>query len=170
MQKIIKDGAIVADDWVRLSLNEDGTVSNVPQDGDVIVPLAAWLADAARWQARQGRTAVWLAPDDDPALLAATLGRLALVAVDFPAFADGRGYSIGRLLRERYNYRGELRALGDVGQDQLHYLWQVGFNAFEIKPTQNIELALQALARFSDRYQSTFREPEPLFRRRVTGG
>jgi len=170
MQKIIKDGAIVADEWVRLSLAEDGTVASVPQDGDVIVPLAAWLAEPQRWQSRVGRTAVWLAPNDDPAELAASLDRLPLVAVDFPAFADGRGYSIGRLLRERYNYAGELRALGDVGQDQLHYLWQVGFNAFEIKPSQNIELALQALARFSERYQSTFREPEPLFRRRVTGG
>jgi uncharacterized protein (DUF934 family) len=63
---------------------------------------------------------------------------LPLVAVDFPAFTDGRGYSLGRLLRERYSYAGELRALGDVWVDLLHYLWQVGFNAFEIKDGKDL--------------------------------
>lgn len=166
MQNIIKDGAVLAADaWQLVRPDAEGQLS-VPDAGDVIVPLAAWLAEPERWAARDGRVAVWLASDDEPAELAASLAKLELVAVDFPAFTDGRGYSVGRLLRERYGYQGELRAVGDVWQDHLHYLWQVGFDAFEIKDGKAVESALAALATFSERYQVTFREPQPLFKRR----
>lgn len=166
MQNIIKHGAVVSDDAWTLVRPEAEGVLNVPPSGDVIVPLAVWLAEPARWAAHQGRVAVWLNSDDEPAQLENHIANLPLIAVDFPAFTDGRGYSIGRLLRERYGYQGELRAVGDVWEDHIHYLWQVGFDAFEIKEGKGLEGALAALRTFSDRYQSTFREPAPLFRRR----
>ena len=168
MQSIIKDGQIVQDGWQILRADAEGQYPAVAPDVDVIVPLSQWLADKAGWLARPGKTAVWLAPADDPQRLAADLAALPLVAVDFPAFTDGRGYSLGRLLRERYSYAGELRALGDVWVDLLHYLWQVGFNAFEIKDGKAIDTALSGYDTFTERYQSTHREPVPLFRRRVT--
>jgi len=168
MRSIIKDGQITQDSWQVLRADEQGQYPQVAADVDVIVPLALWLADKSAWQGRVGKTAVWLAPDADPGLLAADLPDLPLVAVDFPAFTDGRGYSLGRLLRERYSYAGELRALGDVWVDLLHYLWQVGFNAFEIKDGKDTDGALAGYDTFTERYQSTHREPVPLFRRRVT--
>jgi len=103
---------------------------------------------------------------DDPGALAASLGRLKLVAVNFPKFGDGRGYSIARLLRERYGYRGELRAIGAVARDHLYYMAQCGFDAFELRAGEDPQEALAAFNDFSDGYQATVARPQPLFRRR----
>ena len=108
---------------------------------------------------------MWLAPADDPAALADDLASLALVAIDFPSFTDGRGYSSARLLRERLGYRGELRAVGDIQRDQLYYLSQVGFDAFAVAEERDVEAALAGLRDFSDGYQIT-QARTPWFRRR----
>ena len=103
---------------------------------------------------------------DDPAAIATDLGRLALVAVHFPSFTDGRGYSTARLLRERYGYAGELRAFGDVGRDQLYLLRQAGFDAFAFDAGRDADAALAGLGDFSDGYQATALRT-PWFRRRA---
>jgi uncharacterized protein (DUF934 family) len=103
---------------------------------------------------------------DDPGALAASLGRLKLVAVNFPKFGDGRGYSIARLLRERYGYRGELRAVGEVARDHLYYMAQCGFDAFELRAGEDPQEALDAFNDFSEAYQASVARPLPLFRRR----
>lgn len=110
-----------------------------------------------------------LEPHDEPAALAARLGTAARVEVNFPKFTDGRGYSIARLLRERYGYRGELRAVGDVQRDQLYYLWRVGFDAFLLREGEDPAAALAALGDFSEAYQASVERPLPLFRRRSAG-
>jgi len=167
MQRIIKDGRIVEDAWQVVRLAEGGELPDAGMAGACLIPLSLWRSSPA-WQSRGAeRTGVWLAPDDDPAWLAGQWERVSVVAVDFPAFTDGRGYSLGRLLRERHKYAGELRAIGDVWKDQLAFLWQVGFNAFEIKHGKPVEEALEALASFSGHYQSTWVQPEPLFRRGI---
>jgi uncharacterized protein (DUF934 family) len=107
-----------------------------------------------------------LEPGDDPAGVADRLAGAARVEVNFPAFADGRGYSIARLLRERYGYQGELRAVGDVLRDQIFYLSRVGFDAFLLREDQDAEEALAALHDFSEVYQASVERPQPLFRRR----
>ena len=107
-----------------------------------------------------------LEPHDDPAAVAARLGAAGRVDVNFPKFTDGRGYSIARLLRERYGYRGELRAVGDVQRDQLFYLSRVGFDAFLLREGEDPGAALAALADFSEAYQASVERPLPLFRRR----
>ncbi|KIA80704.1 DUF934 domain-containing protein [Chromobacterium amazonense] len=167
MPRYIKNGKAQIDAWTLLRADESGALPAAPADADVIVPLAAWLADPAGWQARPGRTGVWLAPDDEPARLAPYLASLAVIAVDFPVFTDGRGYSLARLLRERYDFAGELRAVGDVWQDLIHPLWQVGFDAFLIKDGKALN-EKDCYNTFSDGYQVTYRQPQPLFRRRVT--
>ena len=96
----------------------------------MIVPLAVWRSQRDALLDRAGGLGVWLDANDDPALIAGDLGHFAVIAVNFPQFTDGRGYSIGRLLRERYGWRGELRAVGDVLRDQLFYLTRCGFDAF----------------------------------------
>jgi uncharacterized protein (DUF934 family) len=163
MPRLIKDGAIVEDRW-RL-LREAASTAEVPLT-PAIVPLALWLAAGDTLKARAD-IGVWLKPSDDPQGLAADCPALPLIAVDFPQFTDGRGYSIGRLLRERYGFERELRAIGDVLRDQLYYLSQCGFNAFAVQEGRGLEDALEALGDFSDNYQATWRRPIPLFRRRA---
>ena len=109
-----------------------------------------------------------LGPADDPAAIAGALEGARVVAVSFPKFGDGRGFSIGRLLRERYGYKGELRAVGEGGaRDHLYSLAQCGFDAFELRDSEDANEALAAFADFSDNYQSTVARPQQLFRRRA---
>jgi uncharacterized protein (DUF934 family) len=163
MSAIIRAGRIVTDDpWTVVE-----STDALPDRGDVIVPLASWIAERDRLLARSGRVGVLLQPEDDPAALAGDLARPALVAVRFPHFTDGRGYSTARLLRERFGFGGELRAVGDVTRDQLFYLSRVGFDAFALRQGEDAEGALAALGDFSEAYQSSVERPQPLFRRRA---
>jgi uncharacterized protein (DUF934 family) len=108
-----------------------------------------------------------LEPADDPASVAGELGRAARVEVNFPKFGDGRGYSIARLLRERYGYRGELRAVGHITRDLLFFLESCGFDAFELREGEDPHEALAAFEDFSESYQASVARPLPLFRRRI---
>lgn len=172
MSDIIKHGAIHADEWtlVRLAEGEDAASVALPA-GRVIVPLAVWQArrEALLAQAEGGTLGVWLGGSDDPAALADDLPRLALIAVDFPKFADGRGYSIATLLRTRHAYTGELRAVGDVLRDQFFFLIRCGFDVLQPKEGKysraQLEAALASLRDFSEPYQGAVDRAEPLFRR-----
>jgi uncharacterized protein (DUF934 family) len=162
MPQLIRNGAVAADGFTLV--RAAAAAGELPA-GPVIVPLALWLAARDVLRAR-GDVGVWLAPAEDPALLADDAALLPVIAIDFPAFADGRGYSTARLLRERFGYRGELRAIGDIQRDQLYYLSQVGFDAFALLDGRDVQEALQALHDFSDGYQVTQRRT-PWFRRRA---
>ena len=114
---------------------------------------------------------VVLQPNDDLARLAGSLGgpgaQIHAIAVNFPKYGDGRGYSIARLLRERYGFEGELRAVGEVARDHLHAMAQCGFDAFQLREGEDAQAALAGLDDFSEAYQATAVQPEPLFRRRI---
>ena len=146
---------------------EKGSIGSPPPDGDLIVPLALWVSERDALLLRPGRIGVWLDTDAEPEVIAQDLARIALIAIRFSKFADGRGYSLARLLRERYAYRGELRAIGDVLRDQLYYLSRCGFDAFALRADQNVEQAVAALDDFSETYQASVERPDPLFRRRL---
>jgi len=165
MPRLIKDGAIIDDRWTLL--REASSVADVPRAQAAIVPLALWLQGREALRARAD-IGVWLKPSDDPEVIAGDCPALPLVAVDFPQFSDGRGYSLARLLRERHGFAGELRAIGDVLRDQIYYLAQCGFNAFAVRADRDIEDALRGFSDFSDNYQATWARPVPLFRRRAT--
>jgi len=152
MAQLIRHRAIVDDSWTLL--RAPAPIAELPDGVPIIVPLAAWQAQRAVLIAR-GEAGVWLAPDDDPAALADDIERLPLIAIEFPQFNDGRGYSLARLLRHRYGFRGELRAIGDVQRDQLYYLGQCGFDAFALPDTRSAADALAGLRDFSDGYQAT---------------
>jgi len=166
MALIIKDRGIASDPWRLLERAADGHLPAVPQFGDLIVPLALWRAQRDALRIRPGRIGVWLNPDEDPGLIAEDLPLFGVVAVSFPKLVDGRGYSTARLLRERYGYRGELRAIGDVQRDQLGFMSKCGFNAFALRAGENPQEALAAFGEFREAYQSTVERPLPLFRRR----
>ena len=130
MATLIKNAKIANDNWLRLDWTADGSLPTVPESGDVLVPLRLWQGLADELLARtSGRLGLWLESDEDPALIADSLEAFSVIAVNFPQFTDGRGYSTARLLRERYGWKGELRAIGDIQRDQLYYLSRCGFDA-----------------------------------------
>jgi uncharacterized protein (DUF934 family) len=169
MAKIIKQGEVIRDSWIRFDAAAEALDGEWHDDGSLppgglIVPLAVWLKhrEALKFHPRTG---VLLAPHEDPALLAADLPRLALVVIEFPKFTDGRGFSTARLLRERYGYRGEIRAVGHILPDQVYFLSRCGFDAFEL-PDERVDDALALRQPFSAPYQGAVDQP-PLFLRRV---
>ncbi len=111
-------------------------------------------------------TVIRLEPTHDPASVADRLAGATRVEVSFPKFGDGRGFSIARLLRERYGYKGELRAVGHITRDHLFFMQSVGFDAFELREGEDPNEALAALEDFSESYQASPARPLPLFRRR----
>jgi len=140
-----------------------GTAALPPDEPDWLIPLALWLAhDLAHWQTRQHPLALLLPPDADLTALfkysplIELQKHVTLIAIDFPAYTDGRGYSLAQLLRH-YGWTGELRAVGDVMIDTMHYLARCGFDSFLVKPGHNAEQALAALTTFTRSYQRAYR-------------
>jgi uncharacterized protein (DUF934 family) len=168
-ERVIRDRRVENDLWQVVGLPPVEDPAPLPH-GPILVPLAVWQARREELAARGEPVGVWLKPDDEPAALAPDLDRVSLVAVHFPKLGDGRGYSTAVLLRTRYGYRGELRAFGDLGRDQLLNLARCGFDSFKLAPHHDPESALAAFGELGTRYQAAVDEPLPLFRRRAAAG
>ena len=169
MSRLIKNNAVVDDGWTTLALAEGETPEGVALPaGDVLFPAAVWLARKAEILAGHPRVGLLLQPEDKVEDIAGDLAHFAVVAVNFPKFVDGRGYSTASLLRQRYGYSGELRAVGDVLHDQLFYLRRVGFDAFALREDKSADYALEkGFTTFSEGYQASTSQPQPFFRRRA---
>ena len=145
-RRLLRDRQIVADEWLYAA----------EAAGDALAPLIVtvdeWHGDRDAWIARGSRLGLLIAPAHKIEPLVQDLGFFALIAAQFPGPAEGRGYTQGRLLRERFGFEGELRATGYVRRDQLFFLARCGFNSFELSDA-DIEDALPALATFSAAYQ-----------------
>ncbi len=152
----IRQSHIGEDHWQRFVPDAS---ADLPQSGAWLVPQAFWLEHADALRAQNISVGVLIEPADDAVLLAGKLDGVALVAVDFPAFTDGRGFSSGYLVRSRLNWRGELRAVGDVLIDTVHYLARCGFDSFTLKPGHNAEHALRQFRAFSVHYQAQYADP-----------
>jgi uncharacterized protein (DUF934 family) len=171
---IIKGREVVEDDWQVLRLAEpaegapphDPATVSVPA-GKFIVPLSLWLVQRELLAARTaaGEIGVWIAPDERADVLKGELDKFTVIAVDFPKFTDGRGYSIAYNLRTRLGWSGELRAIGDVLRDQLFSMQRVGFNAYAVRADRDVHDALKGLSDFSETYQASVDQKVPLFRR-----
>ena len=164
MQRIIKNGQIIDETWHLLP--KDATLDGLSNCDDLIVPLALWREHAHALKARDGGLGVWLDSDEQVEEIANDLAHFQVVALNFPAFTDGRHYSSARLLRERYRYQGEIRAIGDVLRDQLFLMRRCGFDAFAVRADRDPYDALEGLKDFSVTYQAAADDPRPLFRRR----
>ena len=136
-------------------------------EGSVLVSRARWQAEREALLTRGAPVGVVLAPGDAVEEIAADLPHLACVALYFPGPGEGRPYSAARLLRGRYGYRGEIRAVGEVLIDQVHFLKRSGFDVLALRADQDVPAALAALGTFSVHYQPGADEPLPLFRRRA---
>jgi len=158
--RIIRDRAVVEDDFVHVPDGAEQPIGAKP-----IVRLADFVVVRETLLARHAAVGVRVSPDTLPADIP-DLQRLALIAIEFPAFTDGRGYSVARLLRQRHGYRGELRAVGWVLRDQLQFLERCGFNAFELQPGKPLDSALEAFDEITVTYQAAVDDARPLYRRR----
>lgn len=147
MRRIIKGRQIVSDDW-----HYPGDPNAPARAGHAILPLAAFVAQFAAGGRLLAR-GVQLAPPDAVDTLVPFLQQVELIAVEFTSVGEGRGYTQGRLLRERHAYRGELRAVGAAKRDQLYFLARCGFDAFDLPASEDLEAALEQLRRFSVAYQ-----------------
>jgi uncharacterized protein (DUF934 family) len=147
---LVKGGKITGDAFVHVADDAE-----IPADGAVLISAARFLADAEALSRRLGKLGVIWPNNRDLDDLVPYLDRLAVVALVFPTFRDGRAYSQARLLRERYNYRGELRATGQVLRDQFVFMLRAGFDAFEAKKESDALAFATTAKRYSVFYQPT---------------
>ena len=145
---LVENGHIVEDRYVHV-LDDAPIPDRVP----VIVQAERFLADVNELIRRDGSLGVLWPNDRRVAELEPWLGHLALVALNFPKFRDGRAYSQARLFREHYCFRGTLRATGDVLRDQFQFLVRAGFDSFEVKKPADAAVFAETVARFSVVYQ-----------------
>lgn len=161
-RKIIRNRAIVKDNFRYITSADD-----LANGGDIIVDLSLWNAHKSDLKNHSGKVGVQLPGDAEPDVIADDLSQLAVIAIHFPVFRDGRGFSLARILRGRFGFQGELRATGDVLRDQLFFMQRCGFNAFDPRADRSIEDALNGLNDFSVIYQADANETRPIYRRRV---
>lgn len=167
MQRVLDGGKpdrLTEDKW---QIWQGDKQKPLPKTGAWLWPLDVWLASKDRLEARES-VGLWLsadAPLDD--LQPQAFQACQLIAVYFEKFGDGRGLSTAVLLRERYQYRGALRAIGDVLPDLLDYMSRCGFDSFVLRSDRELKAAEQALSLMEDYYQGSVTDPRPLFKKRT---
>jgi uncharacterized protein (DUF934 family) len=158
--QIIRNRAITDDDFLHVPDDAE-----LPEAGKPIVTLSRYVKSHDALLARYPTLGVRVPSDKLPSDIP-ELGRLAVIAIEFPRFTDGRGFSVARQLRQRNGFTGELRAVGWVLRDQLYYMERCGFDAFELKPGKPLDSALEAFGEFTATYQAAVDDPRPIYRRR----
>ncbi len=146
---IIKDQQVSENTWIFVADDAPATT------GNITVSVKRWLEDKQTLLQHAGKVGIRLTPGDSVADIGGDLPAISLIELDFPVFTDGRAFSQARLLRSRYAYRGEIRAVGHFLADQVFYLHRVGVDAFEINKAEDVEPALSAMHDFSVRYQDS---------------
>jgi uncharacterized protein (DUF934 family) len=164
MPTLIKNNTIADDDWKVLQNGEEAIGGT-----RVLVPAPYAVSHAATLFANGREIGVWLDGDAELDGVVDLLDRVPMIAIHFPAFNDGRGLSLAVLLRTRYGYTGELRAIGDVHTDMLHYLRRCGFDSYVLPDGRDPATALIALDSLTDFYQGSVAQPLPAFRRIARG-
>ena len=162
MALLLKDGRVIDDDWITASDDLD----SLPVSGKFLLSYSQWQQFADQLVQENENVGIWLQGDTDIEAIIEPLLNLPVIAIKFAKFVDGRGFSLARLLRERFQYVGELRAIGDIMRDQLYLLKHCGFNAFQLDANADPEQAAQSLLDFSNSYQASTEQSIPLFRRR----
>ena len=147
MAKLIKGRVPAASPWVLAGT--EGAQSG----SHLILPLADYIKAIEAGEPADRRAPLLKAENHDVSPLQPYLDRAPLVAVDFTTTGDGRGFTQARLLRERFGYKGELRAVGKIRADQMFFLARCGFDAFELLDDEDVATAIAQLDRFTVAYQ-----------------
>jgi len=164
MPKLVKNGELTEHSWVTLRTEDDVNNTNLNQ-GQWLIPAEQF--EAVRQTYSNAQLGVLASPGTDVELLKTLSETVEIVAIDFTAFMDGRGFSLARTVREYADFTGEIRAVGQFIHDQIFYLSRCGFNSFEFNDETSVETVQTFLASFSESYQAGTDEPQPLFRRRA---
>jgi uncharacterized protein (DUF934 family) len=164
-RQLLRGDVPVEDDW-KIVEQTDLAPEALPRQ-PVICPAPYWLAHRPALVGRPYPTAVWLDSHEEPDAIVPHLQRLALVAIRFPTFNDGRALSLAVLLRSRHRFTGELRAIGAVHEDLIHYMRRCGIDSFLLRSDGNVDVARRNYHAMSDFYQGSVIEPRPWFRRRA---
>ncbi|MEX2366787.1 MAG: DUF934 domain-containing protein [Pseudohongiellaceae bacterium] len=167
MPKLINTTRVIDNPWHLVARDETVDACLNAKSPQVLAPLALWTEHRQALRDSDKEIAVWLDSDETPEALEADLDSLPMIALNFPVFKDGRPYSTAVTLRQRYGFRGELRAIGDVLRDQLFYMKRCGFDSFDLSDGVDAEQALSAFGDFHTTYAASVEEPLPLFRRRA---
>ena len=146
--QLIKNGSFVQDEWTTLADDEA-----LPASGSIIVSLERFNTEQNLLLARDGKLGIRLKSGQEPTPIAPYLDRLALVALEFPTYRNGRAYSYARMLRDRFGFKGEVRAVGGVLRDQFFYMSRVGFDALEVGDNITPEAYADAMGTFTQAYQ-----------------
>ena len=149
---LLKGSQTVANPWRIIAKDDEVDAAAISVDETILLPLTQWLAQSEA-VAGKANIGVWLDSDESPEPLQPHCQQLALIAINFPAFADGRGYSYARILRDNYGYKSELRAIGDVLRDQLFFYQRCGFDSYLIREDRDAAQAADSLNDFSACYQ-----------------
>lgn len=166
MPTLIKNGEIASDHWTLLKTATGPEILSVVPGRNFIAPLQFWQNYQEEIEQYAGTFALWLDSHENVNDIDGDVNRFPLIALNFPVFSDGRSYSNARELRQRLNYQGEIRAIGDVLRDQLYLMSRCGFDAFQLRHDQDVQACLKAFSDFHDAYQASVAEPLPLYRRR----
>lgn len=164
MRAIIKKNQIIDDQWTLLSAT--APLDEALQASSAIIPFSLWQQHKSALQ-HVKPLGVWLEAHEVIEDLADDLAHFAVIALNFPVFTDGRHFSSARLLRERYAYSGEIRAIGDVFRDQLFFMQRCGFDAYAVRADRCPTDALKGLTELSVTYQAAYDQSLPLYRRRA---
>ncbi len=164
MPSLIRDGRVVPNDW---GLHEDVGADLVPTRSIVPAKCALTHVDSLFVAGRE--IGIWVDGDADPNELVPLLNRVALIGIRFSTVNDGRGLSIAALLRTRLGFKGELRAIGNVHEDVLHYMRRCGFDSYELPDGHDPAIALAAMNPYTEYYQGSVVDPRPAFRRVARG-
>lgn len=143
------NGIVAADSWRMVSDDEALNAAIALPGQNLVLTMPLWQLNGETLADQGQNVGVWLWPEDDPESLISIVQTFPVIAVHFPIFTDGRGYSHAKLLRERLGYTGDLRATGDVLRDQIYFLSRCGFSSFALRADQNPEECLTALSDFS---------------------
>lgn len=164
MPNLIRHDGIRPDEWTIVQSPGEGEELQIPE-GPALLPATIWIEKRDKVAGRND-IGFWLDSHEEPEAIAEYVNDVPVIGVNFPKFSDGRGYSIARLLRERFGFRNELRAVGDVLLDQLFYMKRCGFDAYALRDDKDPAEAEYCLNVFSHAYQGAVDDETPLFRRR----
>jgi uncharacterized protein (DUF934 family) len=159
-EQYLKDGLVTDNTWQLISADTETLPS-----GNILVPVSYWQAHRQQMAEHSGNVGVWVDGHEEIETFANAIATVPVIAINFTKFVDGRGFSMARLLRERFGYIGEIRAIGHFIRDQLFMLKRCGFNAFQFQSEIDLAAASKSLNDFSDAYQVAVDQPEPLFKR-----
>jgi uncharacterized protein (DUF934 family) len=145
--RLIKNGQFIEDEWTTVADEE------ALPEGSIIVTLERWNKEKDALLARKGKLGIRLKSGEDPSQIADQLAHFDLVALEFPVYRNGRAFSYANLLRERYEYKGEVRAVGNVLRDQFYFMVRVGFDALEVGDEITLEIFQESIGSFTHNYQ-----------------